>query len=79
MVFVTASPVLTNEVKQYYASLKEQLHSHLVKVEKVNRQKIEESETSNAEEIFKAPDDQELERQKLLNVLELKEQEIMQS
>lgn len=29
MVFVTASPVLTNEVKQYYSSLKEKLKTHL--------------------------------------------------
>ena len=29
MVFVTASPVLTNEVKQYYTSLKQRLTSHL--------------------------------------------------
>ena len=29
MVFVTASPVLTNEVKTYYHSLKQKLSSHL--------------------------------------------------
>lgn len=34
MVFVTASPVLTNEVKQYYASLRQQLAAHLLVVEK---------------------------------------------
>ena len=32
MVFVTASPVLTNEVKQYYANLKQQLSAHLLVV-----------------------------------------------
>ena len=32
MVFVTASPVLTNEVKSYYASLKDQLKKHLFQI-----------------------------------------------
>ena len=39
MVFVTASPVLTNEVKQYYASLRQQLSVHLATVEKAKQQK----------------------------------------
>lgn len=34
MVFVTASPVLTNEVKTYYASLKDQLKKHLFSIQK---------------------------------------------
>ena len=34
MVFVTASPVLTNEVKQYYGNLKQQLETHLVRLER---------------------------------------------
>ncbi len=42
MVFVTASPVLTNEVKQYYASLREQLSAHLLVVEKAQKKKQEE-------------------------------------
>lgn len=39
MVFVTQSPVLTNEVKQYYANLKQQLAAHLMVVEKVREEK----------------------------------------
>ena len=35
MVFVTASPVLTNEVKSYYASLKDQLKKHLFQISEV--------------------------------------------
>lgn len=39
MVFVTASPVLTNEVKQYYASLRQQLTAHLAVIEKAKEEK----------------------------------------
>ena len=38
MVFVTASPVLTNEVKQYYTSLKQQLAAHLVVLERAKEE-----------------------------------------
>ena len=44
MVFVTASPVLTNEVKQYYASLREQLSAHLLVIEKAEAKKSEEDD-----------------------------------
>jgi predicted RNA polymerase sigma factor len=37
-VFVTASPVLTNEVRRFYNSLKEQLINHL-KAKEINRLK----------------------------------------
>ena len=35
MVFVTASPVLTNEVKKYYSNLKEQLKLYVSKKEEI--------------------------------------------
>ena len=37
MVFITASPVLTNEVKQYYARLKHELSSHLASIEELKQ------------------------------------------
>jgi hypothetical protein len=33
MVFITASPVLTNEVKRFYGSVKQKLINHLKKKE----------------------------------------------
>ena len=50
MVFVTQSPVLTNEVKQYYASLKQQLAAHLLVVERVNEEKKQAREESKGSE-----------------------------
>ena len=67
LVFVTASPVLTNEVKQYYASLKQQLASHLTNVEKGDGAREEEDKCE-------ADDGQK----RLLTFLEMKEREIMQ-
>ena len=46
MVFVTQSPVLTNEVKQYYSSLKMQLAAHLLVVERANEEKKKAREES---------------------------------
>jgi hypothetical protein len=40
MVFITASPVLTNEVKRFYANLKKHLKHHL----KLKEEKQEEKE-----------------------------------
>ena len=47
MVFVTASPVLTNEVKKYYTNLKEQLKLYLEKKQ----------ESKAAEETIDSSDD----------------------
>ena len=38
MCFVTASPVLTNEVKQYYTSLKQQLAAHLAVIQRTKEE-----------------------------------------
>ena len=53
MVFVTASPVLTNEVKTYYHSLKKKLADHLqVKEIKAAEPKIQaEDEAEKGEEL----------------------------
>ena len=56
MVFVTSSPVLTNEVKQYYASLKQQLAAHLLVVEKA-RDELKQNGSSLDEEEEKKRDD----------------------
>jgi len=66
MVFVTASPVLTNEVKQYYADLKNKLASHLLKADK-----------SKTEAGASTLDSEE--RKRLLTYLENKEKEIIQA
>jgi len=73
MVFVTASPVLTNEVKQYYASLRQQLAAHLAVVEKART----ESDDQGAEEAKEAKEELVSEREKLLKFLEIREQEII--
>ena len=39
LVFITASPVLTNEVKRFYGTLKAKLTSHLRKKEQERREK----------------------------------------
>ena len=65
MVFVTASPVLTNEVKQFYSSLKQQLQAHLCTVE------------DTAQNEIVATTAEEEEQKKLLALLELKEKEIL--
>ena len=89
MVFVTQSPVLTNEVKQYYASLKEQLAAHLLIVEKAREEKknaaSQEEENKDqpkeGEEESKADNqaEAEAEREKLLKFLEIREKEILQA
>ena len=88
MVFVTASPVLTNEVKQYYSSLKQQLSNHLLVVKKVDQ----DEETKSHEETTDntVNDDQQdkrkvnketldAEKEKLLKILQIKEEEIIQA
>lgn len=84
MVFVTQSPVLTNEVKQYYASLKEQLAAHLLVVERAREAKKEDADpNAPASQEIKPADttteleEKEVERQKLLKFLEIREQEII--
>lgn len=71
MVFVTASPVLTNEVKQYYQSLKQQLASHLTKVEKVELENRDAAAVENGVS--------EDEKRKLQNFINLKEKELVQA
>ena len=82
MVFVTASPVLTNEVKQYYASLREQLSAHLLVIEKAEAKKseeIKEDDSDKAELIDTTQEKQEKEehKEKLLKFLEIREKEIL--
>lgn len=85
MVFVTASPVLTNEVKQYYTSLKQQLSAHLLVVKKASEEVEEQDaeEESDAKAQVEPDKDQEnkqkldAEREKLLKFLEIREQEII--
>ena len=86
MVFVTASPVLTNEVKQYYANLKQQLAAHLVVVESTKQQESEDQKAQeegksqpNPDEEVKIEKANDGEREKLLKFLEIKEQEILQA
>lgn len=59
MVFVTSSPVLTNEVKQYYASLKQQLAAHLLVVEKTQDEKKQNGSSLDQEEEKKEKDDED--------------------
>ena len=86
MVFVTASPVLTNEVKQYYASLRQQLTAHLAVIEKAKEEKKKAAEgggePANETEAINTTAEQkeiESEREKLLKFLEIREQEIIQA
>ena len=41
MVFITASPVLTNEVKRFYGSIKTKLVNHLKKRELEREKRLE--------------------------------------
>ena len=52
MVFITASPVLTNEVKRFYTSIKAKLVAHL-------RKKEEESAKAEAKDDFQTISEQE--------------------
>jgi hypothetical protein len=49
LVFITASPVQTNEVKKFYTNLKNSLRQYL----KVKEEKIKELREKHAEEIKK--------------------------
>ena len=76
MVFVTASPVLTNEVKTYYHSLKQKLADNLkLKEIKVASKEGEANAVSNQGEELKADNLDESSRQKLEAVMQIKEQE----
>lgn len=84
MVFVTASPVLTNEVKQYYSSLKSQLKAHLTIVEKAQEAKKSDDQSDNPDSdlIIKTEEQKEVvenEREKMIKFLEMREQEIIQA
>lgn len=84
MVFVTASPVLTNEVKQYYGNLKQQLETHLLRLERskdaiANGDEVdEESKVAQAVAEAGTEDEAQAERRKLITLLELKQQEAEQ-
>ena len=83
MVFVTSSPVLTNEVKQYYASLKQQLAAHLLVVEKARDELKQNGYSLDKEEEKKKDDEDKVTqdnlREKMIKLIEIKEQEILQA
>ena len=77
MVFVTASPVLTNEVKTYYHSLKQKLADNLkLKEIKVASKEGEVNEVSNQGEELKAENLDESSQKKLEAIMQMKEQEL---
>ena len=83
MVFVTSSPVLTNEVKQYYANLKQQLAAHLLVVEKARDELKQNGSSLDKEEEKKRDDEDKVMkdnlREKMIKLTEIKEQEILQA
>lgn len=79
-VFVTASPVLTNEVRRFYQNLKEQLLNHL-KAKEFNTKKKEQQGSSDEEftiiDTEKKPmTAEDLEKKELLQFIEMQEKDM---
>ena len=70
--FVTASPVLTNEVKRFYSNIKEQLINHLRAKELKDKDSSDDDFVINDSEGEKMPlTAEDIEKKELLEFIEL--------
>jgi hypothetical protein len=80
-VFVTASPVLTNEVRRFYGGLKDQLINHL-RAKELNQMKKDDQGSDEEFTIVEEPKQltaEDLEKKELLDFIQMQERDAEES